>query len=69
MPVGGTVPPDPATLAPPLNRSVTTDLATATAFLYTGSNPIQTGVVPGTIAPLRVAVLRGRVTDRRVVYE
>jgi hypothetical protein len=55
------VPPDPATVAPPLDRSVATDLATASAFLYAGSTPIQTGVAPGTIAPRRVAVLRGRV--------
>ena len=35
-------------MAPPLDRSVPTDLHTATQFLYTGSNPIQTGVAPGT---------------------
>jgi RHS repeat-associated protein len=54
-------PPDPATVAPPLDRTVATDLATATEFLYTGSDPIQTGVVSGTIEARRVAVLRGRV--------
>ena len=57
-------PPDPATVAPPLNPSVVTDLATATAFLYTGTNPIQTGVAPGTIESYRVVVLRGRVLTR-----
>jgi RHS repeat-associated protein len=62
--VGGAVPPDPATVAPPVDPGVATDLATATAFLYTGSPAIQTGVASGTIHPLRVAVLRGQVTDR-----
>ena len=33
----------------------------ATEFLYTGGNPIQTGVAPGTIEPKRAAVLRGKV--------
>lgn len=57
-------PPDPGTVAPPIDRSVATDLAGATAFLYGGSNPIQTGVAPGTIEPRRAAVVRGKVTTR-----
>ncbi|WP_375591828.1 carbohydrate-binding protein [Chitiniphilus eburneus] len=60
----GIVPPDPATLAPPLDSTVPTRLADSTAFLYTGENAIQTGVAPGTIEPRRAAVLRGSVTDR-----
>jgi hypothetical protein len=40
---GSTLPPEPSTIAPPLDRAVATDLASATAFLYTGSQPIQTG--------------------------
>jgi hypothetical protein len=36
----------------------------ATEFLYTGANPIQTGVVPGTIEAKRAAVLRGKVLTR-----
>ncbi len=55
------VPPDPSTVAPPLDPTATTDLASATNFLYTGNNPIQTGVAPGTITARRAAVLRGRV--------
>ena len=51
-------------VAPPLDDSVATDFFTATAFLYSGDDPIQTGVQPGTIDPRRVAVLRGRVTTR-----
>jgi len=50
--------------APPLDRSVGTDLCTATQFLYTGTTAIQTGVAPGTIDCGRVAVLRGRVQTR-----
>ena len=55
------LPPDPATVAPPVDPSVPTDIASATEFLYTGENPIQTGVLPGTMEITRVAVLRGRV--------
>lgn len=62
-PSGG-IPPDPSTVAPPLSQTSTTDLGSATAFLHTGSNPIQTGVAPGTIEPIRAAVVRGRVLDR-----
>ena len=57
------LPPDPATVAPPVDPSVVTTLKAATEFLYTGANPIQTGVAPGTIDPKRAAVLRGRVLD------
>jgi len=39
-------------------------LASATAFLYSGASPIQTGVSPGTIDVKRAAVLRGQITDR-----
>jgi RHS repeat-associated protein len=63
-PSNGGLPPDPATVAPPLDPSVATDIALATAFLYSGSTPIQTGVAPGTIDPVRAAVLRGKVLDR-----
>lgn len=58
------VPPDPSTVAPALDRTVATNLAAATQFLYSGANPIQTGVAPGTINPVRVVVLRGRVLTR-----
>lgn len=55
------VPPDPSTVAPPIDPAVATGFAEATNFLYTGENPIQTGVVAGTIEPARAAVVRGRV--------
>ncbi|MCI0540979.1 MAG: hypothetical protein L0Z50_37740 [Verrucomicrobiales bacterium] len=57
-------PPDPVTLAPPLSTTAATTIATSTSFLYEGPNAIQIGVVPGTIEPLRVAVLRGGVKQR-----
>src|SRR5262249_8453219 len=55
------------TVAPPIDPTVASSLKDATNFLYTGANPIQTGVAPGTIDPVRVAVLRGRVLDRNNV--
>ena len=60
----GGLPPDPSTVAPPLDDTIATTIGTATAFLYTGSNPIQTGVAPGTINPIRASVLRGAVLDK-----
>lgn len=58
------LPPDPSTVAPPTDPTVATDVAAVTTFLYTGANPIQTGVAPGTIEARRVAVLRGKVQGR-----
>ena len=58
------LPADPREVAPPLTTSGVTDLCTATAFLYTGPDPIQTGVTAGTIDAKRAAVIRGRVFDR-----
>jgi RHS repeat-associated protein len=58
----GPLPPDPATVAPLVNPTVPTSLFDATAFLYTGANPIQTGIAPGTIQPRSAAVLRGKVS-------
>jgi len=44
-----------------MDRTVFTSFSDATAFLYTGSNAIQTGVTPGALQPERVAVVRGRI--------
>ena len=60
----GSPPPDPETNAPSLDNSVATNAISATAFLYTGQNPVQAGVAPGTIAAKQVAVLRGKVQTR-----
>ncbi|MBU0945940.1 MAG: cadherin-like domain-containing protein [Proteobacteria bacterium] len=59
-----TVPPDPATLASEIDLSVATTTCTATEFLYTGDDPVQTDVAPDTIEARRAAVIRGKVLDR-----
>ncbi|MGH6930935.1 MAG: Ig-like domain-containing protein, partial [Dongiaceae bacterium] len=60
----GSLPPDPATVAPPLTETGITRMQEATAFLYRGPNPIQTGIAEGTIEPSRAAVIRGKVLSR-----
>jgi len=62
--VPGGLPPDPATVATPIDTTVPTRLGPSLEFLYSGSNPVQTGVAPGTIETKRVAVLRGKVGTR-----
>lgn len=59
------LPPNPATVAPTLDTTVATNIFTANQFLYTGSNPIQTGVQLGTIEAKRAAVIHGRVLDKQ----
>ncbi len=58
------LPPDPSAVAPPLDPSVATSLCAAAGFLDSGSTPIQTGVISGTITCQRAAVLRGRLISR-----
>lgn len=58
------LPPDPVTVAPKLLPTVAAPFQDQVSFLYSGAQPIQTGVAPGTISPLRVAVVRGQVFDR-----
>lgn len=55
------LPPDPATVAPPINPTVPTTVGVALQFLYTGPAPIQTGVAAATINPERSTLLRGTV--------
>lgn len=57
-------PPDPATVAPPLDQSIQVDLADLTDFLFTGPDPIQQGVDPDALIAERRALLRGVVRDR-----
>ncbi len=57
------LPSNPATIAPTLDQTVASTTYDASQFLYTGSNPIQTGVQPGTIEAKRAAVIRGKVLD------
>ena len=56
--------PDPVSVAPQPNLSETTLLYNSSSFIYTGSSPIQSGVVEGTFDQKRVAVLRGKVLNR-----
>lgn len=57
-------PPGPVLIASALTNAAPSHFANATAFLYTGSDPVQTGVAPGTIKEYRAAVIRGRVLNR-----
>jgi RHS repeat-associated protein len=63
-PAGGTLPPNPVTVAPPVDPTVATTIAGSTAFLYTGPNPIQTGVALGSIDPVRASVIRGKMLTK-----
>ncbi len=58
------LPPDPESVAPPLSPLVASTIGSATSFLYTGPDAIQTGVAPGTITPVRAAVIRGQVLSQ-----
>jgi hypothetical protein len=58
------VPPDPEETAPEPDPSIASNVLDATAFLYTGDDPIQTGVTPDTIDLKRAALLRGKVSTR-----
>lgn len=60
----GRLPPDPATVAPEIDAVGFVSAHELFAFLYSGANPVQTGVAADTIQPLQAAVLRGQVTDR-----
>ncbi len=55
------LPPAPETVAPRLAETDPTSLGDSVEFLYSGTNPIQTGVQSGAIEKNRVAVLKGRV--------
>ncbi|HEY3500066.1 MAG TPA: collagen-binding domain-containing protein, partial [Polyangiaceae bacterium] len=48
---------------PPVDAASVTTLDKSFEFLYTGPDAPQTGVEPGTIEPLRAAVVSGRVLD------
>ncbi len=50
--------------APIIQPGVATDFASATSFLYSGTNALQVGVLSSTMTFTRVAVLRGRVLAR-----
>ncbi len=56
-------PPDPAEVAPPVDRTVASAMIDTVDFLYAGTDPVQVGLTE-TIETERIAVLRGEVTDR-----
>lgn len=58
--VNPVLPPDPAEVAPVLSSTQNSMPADISKFLYTGDNPIQTGVIEGAIDGRLVAVIRGR---------
>jgi len=62
-PQGNTLPPDPANIAPAVDPTTTTTVASAAAFLYGGDHPIQTDVDAQAIEAKRAAVLRGKILD------
>jgi len=62
--VDSPLPPDPVSIAPALSLTGFTSAYAANSFLFTGANPIQTGVAAGTISEKRIAVIRGKVMDR-----
>ncbi|MBT3022617.1 MAG: hypothetical protein KUF77_01450 [Candidatus Thiodiazotropha sp. (ex Lucina aurantia)] len=64
VPGVGTIPPDPAQLAPPFSPSAPVTMFASSEFLYNGTPPVQTGMDPSTISKQRVAVVRGMVLDR-----
>ncbi len=58
------LPPDPSTVASRIDPTVVTTVGVATKFLYTGPNPIQTGVDTLMMSAVRAAVIRGRVLQQ-----
>ena len=57
------LPPNPEEIAPEIDMTVSSNLIKEVEFLYTGSDPVQTGLDPQIIEEKRVAVLRGKVID------
>ena len=60
----GVLPPDPVVIATENDPTVVTTIANSTEFLYSGDNPVQTGVEEGTIDSIRAAVISGNVMTR-----
>jgi len=64
------LPPNPATVAPPVGQTVATTVADASRFLYRGAEAVQTladgsPLADGAIEAKRAAVLRGQVLDKQ----
>ena len=61
---GGGLPPDPSTVATDLETSTVTQMAASVEFLFTGSDPVQKGIVPGTMDADRICVIKGKTMER-----
>src|ERR1051326_6890880 len=55
------LPPDPSTVATPIDGTVVSSISDTVQFLYSGPNPIQRDVAPGALDRTRIAVMRGQV--------
>jgi RHS repeat-associated protein len=62
--VSSNLPPDPVTVAPPLDPTKVTGMKAGVEFLFSGADAIQTGVNPADIEERRVAVVRGVIRKR-----
>jgi RHS repeat-associated protein len=62
--IGLLLPPDPQVVAPPLDPTGFTSPADEVDFLYEGEDPIQRGVDPDAVDPMRSALVSGRVVDQ-----
>lgn len=62
-PNGSQLPPEPANIAPAINATTSSTVDQTAAFLYSGAQPVQTGMSADTIAAQRAAVIRGKVLD------
>ncbi|HEX7048413.1 MAG TPA: RHS repeat-associated core domain-containing protein [Gammaproteobacteria bacterium] len=60
---GSVLPPDPATIAPPIPSNEHVSFHDSIRFLYEHDTPVQSNVVSSALDENRTAVLRGRVLD------
>ncbi|RHW77453.1 Ig-like domain-containing protein [Colwellia sp. RSH04] len=61
---GVALPPNPEDIAPILNPNKVIDFKDSIEFLFSGTSPIQTGVLTEDISAKRVAVVRGKILNR-----
>ncbi len=60
---GGGLPPEPSTVATEIDETTIASMDENCEFLYVGQDPIQKGVMPGTVEEHRIGVIRGKVVD------
>ncbi len=61
---GDGTPPNPEWIATEFNESDVPTFGESVSFIYSGDNPVQTGVEEGAIVAQRAVVLRGQVLDK-----